>query len=97
MRLKKEEISVIKSITRNCFGDNAKVFLFGSRVDDAKKGGDIDLYIETDYTGNTFQQKLKMLGDLHDIIGEQKIDIVINNFLSDKYIFQIARQEGVQL
>ncbi len=97
MRIKKEDIIIIKKITKEHFGDNAKVYLFGSRVDDQKKGGDIDLYIETDMKNDIFKKKLKMLGMLHRVLGEQKIDIVINNFINDKYIYQIARNEGIPL
>jgi predicted nucleotidyltransferase len=97
MRIKKEDIIIIKKITMEHFGDNAKVYLFGSRVDDQKKGGDIDLYIETDMKNDIFKKKLKMLGMLHRVLGEQKIDIVINNFINDKYIYQIARNEGIPL
>ena len=39
MRIKKEDIILIKKITKENFGNNAKVYLFGSRVDDQKKGG----------------------------------------------------------
>lgn len=46
MRLTSNQIAVIKQKTALVFGENAKVFLFGSRADDSKKGGDIDLFIE---------------------------------------------------
>ena len=97
MRVRKEDIILIKKITKENFGNNAKVYLFGSRVDDQKKGGDIDLYIETDMKNDVFKQKLKMLGMLHRVLGEQKIDIVINNFINDKYIYQVAKNEGIPL
>ncbi|SMM99264.1 DNA polymerase, beta-like region [uncultured Candidatus Thioglobus sp.] len=46
MRLSNTEINAIKRCSAEFF-PNSEVFLFGSRVDDDKKGGDIDLYIET--------------------------------------------------
>ena len=97
MRIRKEDITTIKKITKEYFGSSAKVYLFGSRVNDQKKGGDIDLYIETDLKENVFEQKLKMLGKLHQALGEQKIDIVINNFFNDKYIYHVAKNEGIRL
>ena len=43
MRLTEFEINVIKQSARDVFGSDVQFFLFGSRVDDTKKGGDIDL------------------------------------------------------
>ena len=97
MRIREENITIIKTITKENFGGNAKVYLFGSRVDDKKRGGDIDLYIETDIKENILDRKLKMLVEIKRFLGEQKIDIVINNFLNDKYIFHVARKEGIRL
>lgn len=97
MRIKKKDIEFIKEIALECFGANAKVYLFGSRIDDKQKGGDVDLYIETDMKNDVFKQKLKMLGMLHKVLGEQKIDIVINNFINDKFIYQVAKNEGIPL
>jgi predicted nucleotidyltransferase len=47
MRLTSYQETIIKKLTAEIFGSDARLMLFGSRVDDTKKGGDIDLYIET--------------------------------------------------
>jgi len=75
MRLNEFEIKAIKESAGEVFGASVQVFLFGSRIDDTKKGGDIDLYIKTK-TGNDFMHKIKFLVALEQKIGEQKIDVV---------------------
>jgi len=97
MRLNKEYIDVIKTAALHNFGEDVKVYLFGSRVNDAKKGGDIDLYIETQVTEDLLKRKLSMLAMLHRVLGEQKIDIVIKRAGSKRYIDKIAKNEGVAL
>lgn len=96
MRLKDTEIHIIKTAAREAFGDDVKVYLFSSRTDDQKKGGDIDLYIETSAV-DILPRKLKMLRLLEQGLGERKIDIIVNNFRSGKNIFTIARSEGLRL
>jgi predicted nucleotidyltransferase len=76
MRLTEFEINAIKQSAREVFGSKVDVFLFGSRVDDKKKGGDIDLYINTQ-TGNDLNHKIKFLVSLEQKIGEQKIDVIL--------------------
>lgn len=97
MRLKKTHIDFIKRTTKELFGENSKVYLFGSRANDNKKGGDIDIYIETNQKTNIFEKKIEMLKLLHDYLGEQKIDIVINNHTTQKYIYEIAKHDGIML
>ena len=97
MRLKKAYTDYIKRIAKDLFGDDTKVYLFGSRIDERKRGGDIDIYIETNLKTNIFEKKIELLKLLHDRMGEQKIDIVINNHATQKYIYEIAKHEGVLL
>ena len=45
MRLSQESANIIKKTLSTHLKD-ARIFLFGSRVDDSKKGGDIDLFVK---------------------------------------------------
>ncbi len=45
MRLSTDQIQAIRQAATAAFGQGTSVWLFGSRVDDAKKGGDIDLLV----------------------------------------------------
>ena len=44
MRLTQKEIEIIKSTILNLFGE-VKIYIFGSRLNDKVKGGDIDIFI----------------------------------------------------
>lgn len=47
MRLTLAQIDTIQSTAEAVLGDDAQVWLYGSRLDDQRKGGDIDLLIES--------------------------------------------------
>ena len=77
MRLSEHQIHVIKNAVSRHFGPDSRVFLFGSRVDDSKRGGDIDLLVESPKTGIEIQEaRIRTMGSIQRLIGEQKIDIV---------------------
>lgn len=96
MRLSQFEIDAIKITTKNIFGENSQVLLFGSRVDETKRGGDIDLYIISLLKDNFFQHKIKFLVELEKLIGEQKIDVIIAKD-SSRPIEQVALRDGIKL
>ena len=48
MRITKKQIQLIAETISRLAGADAVVYLFGSRLDDRMKGGDIDLLIESD-------------------------------------------------
>jgi predicted nucleotidyltransferase len=93
MRLNDSEKAAIKE-TINLFDDRAKIYLFGSRVDDTKKGGDIDLLIMSSKL--TFEDKIKIRLKLFDKIGEQKIDLLIAKDTSNPFV-RIALNNGMML
>lgn len=101
MRLTQREIQTITRIISKRFGQDAVVTLFGSRVDDQKKGGDIDLLVEANLsTEEMFRRKLEALCDLQWALGEQKIDLVTatpNETGDVPAVILIAREEGIQL
>jgi len=74
MRLTEHERNAIVNAIRQV-DSTAKPYLFGSRVDDAKRGGDIDLFLISDDT--SLDAKFKFLSALEKTLGERKIDLII--------------------
>ena len=93
MRLKDFERAAITSAVK-CFDPNAFVYLFGSRVDDSKKGGDIDLLVISGIITRDDKRKIKL--KLYESIGEQKIDIVLAADNSEPFV-KLALEKGVEL
>ncbi|MGM0377483.1 MAG: nucleotidyltransferase domain-containing protein [Bacteroidota bacterium] len=80
MRLSKLQIDIINNLARKYFGQETTVYLFGSRTDDRKKGGDIDLLIKNnDETTLILETKIHFLAELKTKIGDRKIDVVFDN------------------
>ncbi|WP_457594162.1 nucleotidyltransferase domain-containing protein [Hydrogenimonas sp.] len=97
MRLKEWEAAAIRECLRSTFGEGAKVSLFGSRIDDTKRGGDIDLYVVVKPLPEDWRQRRSRFWRcLQERLGEQKIDIVVARD-PDAAIERIARRDGVEL
>lgn len=101
IRLNHEELLAIQESFRAIFPPADHLWLFGSRANINKKGGDIDLYIETSLNdfADTRERENALVLMLWDKIGEQRIDVVINILSENKQlaIYKIARDTGVQL
>lgn len=101
MRLNSKEIVAIKELAKECFGTDAEVYLFGSRVDDRKRGGDIDLFIETDDgdTTRVLDAQYDFLAKLKRRIGDQRVDVVVNFPSRQKIppVIEVAKRTGVRL
>lgn len=96
MRLTENERELIKKAFYETFQDG-KIYLFGSRVDDTKRGGDIDLYLcpsQKYENERELRRKFQIL--LDEYIGEQKIDVVMAKDAS-RLIEQVAIRDGVEL
>ena len=75
----KQQRAIVESI-RETFGDEARVFLFGSRTDDTRRGGDVDLLVELPQKKpDLLSDKIRAIGRIQRRIGEQKIDLVVTD------------------
>ena len=98
MRLTNQYIDLIRKTAARYFGDNAHVYLFGSRVQDNLKGGDIDLLVSTDEYKMTFNNKVLFLVDLKKQLGDQKIDVVFDKEnKSNQFFLKTIKQKSTQL
>jgi predicted nucleotidyltransferase len=101
MRLTAIECAVIKQAAKDCFNDDVVVRLFGSRVHDEQRGGDIDLMITTTLvdTAKIAKSHIQFLSQVYQALGEQKIDVLIDypNMLHRPLIYTLAEQQGLIL
>ena len=97
MRITAQEKYNFIRLSQQYFGKNIDLYLFGSRVDDSKKGGDIDLFIESKNRID-MQTKINFLVNVERNITTRKVDLIIKTaFVDDKPIFTTAKETGIKL
>jgi len=74
MRLSEHEKNTIRQSVL-ALDKDAKVYLFGSRADDTKKGGDIDILVISEKL--KYPDKLEIHSNFFMKLEEQKIDLII--------------------
>jgi predicted nucleotidyltransferase len=97
MRLSETDKLQLIKFAKQYFGKNIKLYLFGSRTDDSKKGGDIDLFLESEKQID-LQQQLQFLASIYRHVTERKIDLVVKTpFTAHQTIHDTAKQQGIRL
>ena len=83
MRLDPKIQEIIKEEVTDQLGSDVVIRLFGSRVDDTQKGGDIDLLIETHQSlANRFDVESKLAARLYIRLGGRKVDVLLMDVLT---------------
>lgn len=94
MRLTPHERALIRELGLRHFGTVPR--LFGSRLDDTRGGGDIDLLVATQLpAAEAARRRLDLLADLWIALGERKIDILLDDGQTDAPVYRRARGEAV--
>jgi len=99
VRLTEEQVKAIKEAVREVAGEGARVFVFGSRADLSKKGGDIDLLVRVLHPlsdDERFEMKRRVFVELCKRLGERKIDLLVTDEPRSP-IEKIAMKEGVEI
>ncbi len=99
MRLAQPHAETIVKLAREQFGPEVQVWLFGSRTDDSKRGGDIDLLVVVDHAlDNRMLAAARFDAALQMALGAQKFDVLLLDPSSEPQpIHAIARTEGIEL
>ena len=99
MRLTPEQARAIVVATRELAGPDASVRLFGSRLHDELKGGDIDLLIECPQpVERPVWLAAQITARLQRALGDRKIDVlVIDPTTPLEPVHRVAQTEGCLL
>ena len=99
MRLSPEQIQAIRAGVADVAGRDARVWLFGSRVHDQERGGDVDLLLELDVpVSEPAQLAARLSARVSRAMYGRRVDVVVKApNLMHLPIHSIALQEGVRL
>jgi len=95
MRISKQELQYIKELVLK-ESTTAKTYLFGSRLDDSKNGGDIDILILSDNHLKA-EQKSKIRWAFYEKHGEQKLDLVNFSFSEKSKFKELILLDAVEI
>jgi predicted nucleotidyltransferase len=94
MRITSQQSDAILASATRYFGAGTQVWLFGSRIDDQRRGGDIDLYIEPEK--NDLLAELYCKAQLEEVL-DLHVDLVVKRPGASRVIERIALDTGVRL
>ena len=94
MRLSLEQIDTITAHVHHYFGHGAKVWLFGSRLNDNRRGGDVDLYVEA--MPQALMQELRCRIQLSEAL-DMPVDLIVRPPDNVDPIARLAKNEGLPL
>lgn len=99
MRLSEQHVKAIQAIAREEAGADASVRVFGSRVDDERRGGDLDLLVELEEAvSNPAWVAACIEARVSRVLGGRSVDVVLDApNLRHLSIHDVARREGVLL
>jgi predicted nucleotidyltransferase len=97
MRLTRQQIEAINTLARQLAGESVRIRVFGSRLDDAARGGDLDLMIElSDPVANPALLVAQLSAKVSRILQGRKVDVLISApNLRRLPIHAVAYREGV--
>lgn len=99
MRLTPQQADLIRRAVGELVHAQAVVRLFGSRVRDDLRGGDIDLWVSSpEVLENRVLLAAQLVARLQATLGDQRIDVrLVDPATPCAPIDEVARQEGVVL
>jgi len=102
MRLTAQERTAIAQAAHAAWQTGTRISLFGSRVDDDARGGDIDLLVEVGEPMQADDLVLRrgaFVASLYRLMGERRIDVVVASpgVSAPSYIVESARRSAIEL
>lgn len=97
MRVSLHDRDCIRQATLEVAGPRARAMLFGSRTDDQKRGGDIDLLIElAEPVQDSLALSVRLAARIQCQIGLRKIDVLVADPATvESPLLRQARQDAV--
>lgn len=103
MRLNATEHRAIVQAVHEHWPTGTRVLLFGSRVDDGRRGGDIDLMVELPRAvdaAEVVDRRNRFVARLYRLLDERRIDVIVadpDEGAPTESVVQQARQQGIEL
>jgi predicted nucleotidyltransferase len=99
MRLSAQSQTIIHQAVVKRFGNQAQVRLFGSRLDDAAKGGDIDLHVRVQgEVDNPIWEASLLAAQLQRQLDGRKVDVRLQVEMQNTLpVDTVALSEGILL
>jgi predicted nucleotidyltransferase len=96
MRLSPEHLALLVDTARRHFGAEADLYLYGSRLDDRARGGDVDIFVDTPRAID-YRQRARALAALQDAL-RLPVDLLVKDAEDrDRPIHRLARLSGLRL